>query len=83
MRIEKLVHMANDISAFFGAEPDSSLAAHGVAEHLRKFWAPSMREQIIAHNREGGGGMTELVKAAVKLLDQDTSSATSSRWHAP
>ena len=72
MHIEKLVHMANDIGAFFQAEPDHALAVHGVVDHIRKFWDPRMRRQIIAFSREGGAGMSELVKAAVKALDQQS-----------
>ena len=56
MRVERLVSMANDIGAFFNAEPDKAEAAKSIASHLRRFWDPRMRRQIVAHYREGGAG---------------------------
>jgi formate dehydrogenase subunit delta len=68
MRIERLVAMANDIGAFFNAEPDKAEAARGIASHLKKFWDPRMRRQITAHYREGGAGLDPVVVAAVGQL---------------
>jgi formate dehydrogenase subunit delta len=68
MRVERLVSMANDIGAFFNAEPDKAEAAKNVAGHLRRFWDPRMRRQIIAHYREGGAGLDDVVRSAVRLL---------------
>ena len=56
MNIDRLVAMANDISTFFAAESPPERAAEDVAQHLRRFWEPRMRRQIIAHLREHGGG---------------------------
>jgi formate dehydrogenase subunit delta len=60
--------MANDIGAFFDAEPDKGEAAKGVANHLKRFWDPRMRRQIIAHYRAGGAGLKDVPHAAVRLL---------------
>ncbi len=68
MHIEILVRMANDISAFFQAEPKREVAVHSIADHLKKFWDPRMRKQIIAHYRSGGAGMADLAREAVKEL---------------
>ena len=68
MRTERLVAMANDIGAFFNAEPDKAEAAKSVAGHLKRFWDPRMRRQIIAHYREGGAGLDDVVRSAVALL---------------
>lgn len=71
MHIENLVKMANDISAFFHSDPDPVAAVQGVVEHLRKFWDPRMRKQIVAHYRAGGEGLSELSLQAVgKLADE-------------
>lgn len=72
MNIENLVKMANDIGNFFNAEPDRSIAIHGIADHIRKFWDPRMRKAIIAHHREGGIGLSELPRAAVAELADET-----------
>ncbi|MCI0435656.1 MAG: formate dehydrogenase subunit delta [Gemmatimonadetes bacterium] len=68
MTIDTLVRMANDIGNFFGAEAEKAQAARDVATHLKKFWDPRMREQIIAHYRRGGVGLSDHVRDAVGLL---------------
>jgi formate dehydrogenase subunit delta len=68
MRIERLVAMANDISAFFAADPDPREAARSVANHLRRYWDPRMRREIVAHYGAGGEGLQDLSRAAVALL---------------
>ena len=65
--VEKLVKMANQIGDFFGAQKIG--AAAGMAEHLRKFWAPHMRESIIEHVQHGGAGLDPVAIEAIKLLD--------------
>jgi formate dehydrogenase subunit delta len=68
MRVERLVSMANDIGLFFNAESDKAEAAKNIASHLRRFWDPRMRRQIVAHYREGGAGLDDVVRSAVRLL---------------
>jgi formate dehydrogenase subunit delta len=69
--IENLIKMANDIGSFFAAEPDRQLAIHSIADHLKRFWEPRMRAAIIDHNRQGGVGLSELVRAALQELSDD------------
>jgi len=64
--------MANDIGAFFDADSDKVEAAKGVANHLRRFWDPRMRRQIVAHYRDGGDGLKDVTRAAVALLADET-----------
>ena len=47
MDAEKLVHMANRIGEFFAAWPDRGEALEGVATHLRRFWDPRMRRELL------------------------------------
>lgn len=68
MRAERLVSMANDIGAFFNADPDKAEAAKNVAGHLTRFWDPRMRREIVAYYREGGAGLDPLVRSAIGLL---------------
>lgn len=65
--VEKLVKMANQIGAFFGAQKASQSAA-GMAEHLTKFWDPRMRALIIEHVAHGGAGLDPIALEAVKKL---------------
>jgi formate dehydrogenase subunit delta len=69
MNVERLITMANDIANFFAAEPDRQVGIDGVANHLRKFWEPRMRQQIIAHVRaHGADGLSDLAFAAIEQL---------------
>lgn len=69
--IDNLVKMSNDIGAFFAAEPNHQLAVHSIADHLKRFWEPRMRGAIIEHNRQGGSGLSDLVREAVQQLADD------------
>ena len=68
MNIERLVRMANDIGNFFKAEPDHTVAVNGVAQHLKRFWDPRMRKEIVAYVDGGGAELRELVREAVLKL---------------
>jgi formate dehydrogenase subunit delta len=68
MDIGRLVAMANDIAAFFDAEPDQAVAAEGVRHHMTRFWDPRMRREIIAHADQGGAGLAPTALAAVRQL---------------
>jgi len=66
MNIEHLVTMANQIGVFFASYPDREEATTEIASHLKRFWAPRMREQLYAHIDAGGGeGLSPLVKDAI------------------
>jgi formate dehydrogenase subunit delta len=68
MDVTRLVAMANDIAAFFDSEPDKDTAAEAVRFHLRRFWDPRMRREIIAHVRAGGQGLSPTARSGVELL---------------
>lgn len=68
MHSEYLVRMANDIGNFFAAEPDKEQAARNVQAHLKRYWDPRMRAQIVAYYRAGGEGLEGIVRAAVAAL---------------
>lgn len=48
------------------ADPDNAVDV--IAQHLRRFWDPRMRKQILAHVEQGGEGMAPEAKAAVARL---------------
>jgi formate dehydrogenase subunit delta len=64
---QHLVDMVNEIAAFFAGE-DAAKAADNVANHLRRYWDPRMRRQIVAHASAGGEGLSEVAKAGVGLI---------------
>jgi formate dehydrogenase subunit delta len=67
MQIEKLVKMANQIGAFFEADPEHSAAVEGVTSHLCRFWEPRMRRQLLAWVDETGGQeLVPIVREAIQ-----------------
>ena len=71
MNIDLLIKMTNEIGEFFaGADSkDPEAAARDVANHLKRYWDPRMRVQMLKYYEErGGAGLTDLGKRAVGLL---------------
>jgi formate dehydrogenase subunit delta len=64
---KKLVYMANQIGKFFASQGQEKAVA-GIANHLTRFWDPSMRKKIIHHLGQGGEGLDPLAKEAVQML---------------
>jgi hypothetical protein len=67
MALADLVRMVNQISDNFVYEPPDR-AAIDVAGHLRSFWTPQMRAEIIAYERGGGGELSEVTRLALRHL---------------
>jgi formate dehydrogenase subunit delta len=71
MDIRNLVKMANRIGDFFGAWPDRQQGRDEIASHLRRFWDPRMRAEIIEYvETSGGDGLDEIVIEAVRQLER-------------
>lgn len=67
MQIDHLVTMANQIGDFFKFFPDQEQAKRDIAQHLSRFWAKSMRQQILAHvHAKSGDGLEPIVSEAIK-----------------
>jgi formate dehydrogenase subunit delta len=62
-----LVHDANQIARFFEAQPRRD-PAQGAAEHLRLFWAPSLRAALGRHLDRGGEGLSPIARRAASLV---------------
>lgn len=67
MSPEKMITMANQIATFFATQPDQDRAERA-ANHINDFWEPRMRLQLLAHLRNGGAGLHELIKSAQPLI---------------
>ena len=59
--------MANQIGKFFVSQGEEQ-AVPGIADHLKKFWDPRMRAQILEHLDAGGEGLDPPVRRAVEQL---------------
>ena len=74
MEVERLVKMANNIGSFFEAEPDQAKGIKGVADHLKSFWDPRMRRQILAYlDSDQGAGLNPIVLQALSKYRDDLS----------
>jgi formate dehydrogenase subunit delta len=71
--VHKLVYMANQIGKFFASQGSNDQAVAGTLDHLKKFWDPRMRAQIVKHLDAGGAGLDPQVRAAVEQLRQGAS----------
>ena len=52
---------------FFRPYPQETAIA-GVRDHIKSFWTPIMRGELIAYAEGGGGGLSPVVVAALKDL---------------
>jgi len=79
----RLVAMANQIGRFFHAQGEAAAVA-GVEDHLRSFWDPRMRREILAHAAAGGQDIDPWVRKAVeRLAVQPFSSPSEEGGYAP
>ena len=70
MSPDRLVYMANQIGKFFASQGKDT-AVDGIATHLKKFWDPRMRNELIAKVRDGhADGLDALAREAVQQLAQ-------------
>lgn len=67
MSHSRLVYMANQIGKYFSTQKHLD-PAEAIADHLVKYWDPSMRAKIVAHWRRGDGGLDPDVARAVERL---------------
>ena len=66
MHLEALVRMANQIGDFFEAMPDRNEALEGIAQHLKRFWEPRMRRELLSElDCRGDIGLHAVVAEAI------------------
>jgi formate dehydrogenase subunit delta len=69
MNIDLLIKMTNEIGEFFASASDPDQAARDVANHLRRYWEPRMRAQMLDYyEQRQGAGLTDLAKSGVAVL---------------
>ncbi len=67
MDTHHLVKMANDIANFFASEPDHQGARDGIAGHIRRFWDPRMRRELLKWvDEHAGEGLHPLALEALR-----------------
>lgn len=65
MSHDKLAYMANQIGKFFAHQKEDQAVA-SINDHIRKFWDPRMRKQILA--QLDTAPLDPLVRRAVETL---------------
>ncbi|MAU41326.1 MAG: formate dehydrogenase [Kordiimonas sp.] len=72
MDIKRLITMANQIAANIAPGKADAAATEDVASHLKRFWDPRMRRQLIAFvNEDGGTGLNPVALKALHRLQED------------
>ena len=65
MENDHLIKMANQIGSFFKSYPDQEYAAKEIASHLKRFWAPKMRETIKGISASSESMLDDIVRTAI------------------
>jgi formate dehydrogenase subunit delta len=75
MEEAKMVHLVNQIALFFQSYPHDEAVA-GVADHVKRFWPPRMRAQLLDYAAHDGAGLHALVPEAMATLTPPAESPT-------
>lgn len=67
-QLTSLIRMVNQIAANNTHIGDESEAAQMVANHLGKFWARSMKQQIIEYREHDGSELLPVANQAIQLI---------------
>ncbi len=61
--------MANQIAGFFVSQGDHAAAVAGTADHIKAFWAPVMRRELLALVDAGQAeGLSDVAREAILRL---------------
>lgn len=66
--LDHLIKMINQIAMNIAIGESDAPTAQKVADHLNRFWARPMKQQIIAYAANNGEKLSEVAKAAVLQL---------------
>ena len=79
MNIDLLIKMTNEIGEFFAGTTDAEQAARDVANHLRRYWEPRMRVQMLAYyEQRQGAGLSDIARSAVAELHEASKAGATS-----
>jgi formate dehydrogenase subunit delta len=65
--LQHLVKMANQIAENFSFHADAN---ERVADHIQRFWAPPMQQQLVQHAGQPGSDLRPEVLAALESLNK-------------
>lgn len=64
-----LVKMINQIAANCPFQGDPAAVTQATTSHIQKFWAHSMKEDIVAYLESGGEGLSPAAVEAIRALE--------------
>ena len=68
MHVDQLIRMVNQMGSFFEAMPDRGEALQDLALHLKRFWEPRMRRELLAHlDADGSGALNPMSAEAIRV----------------
>lgn len=62
--LKHLIKMANQIAEHCAIGADPEVAVEKIADHVARFWAPSMKQQLKHYLDRDGNQVNELAKTA-------------------
>ncbi len=68
MNQRHLITMANQIAVFFETMPDRTQALNDFALHIKRFWEPRMRRELLEYaEKENGADLNEIAREGIRL----------------
>ena len=72
---DKLIRMAEQISANVSIDDDNEQVGKRLAQHMQRFWDPRMRAEFLSHARAAPGALSPPLRAAAQCLQETGESA--------
>ncbi|WP_299199774.1 formate dehydrogenase subunit delta [uncultured Amphritea sp.] len=69
-QLTSLIRMANQIAANNTHIGDETAEAEMIANHLTKFWARSMKQQIAEYLNQGGDELSPIARKAIGIMSR-------------
>ena len=75
--IDKLIRMAEQISANISIDEDSRHKGEKLAMHMKKFWDPRIRQSFLeyARSEQGASALSPVLAAAAEHLQAENAGA--------
>lgn len=68
--LQRLIDMANQIATNLALQGCEEEAVEKIATHIKRFWARSMKEQVIAYSKQMDNDLLPLTQKAINHLAQ-------------
>ncbi len=68
--LQHLIKMANQISDNLSHNDNAEVAATRIADHMTRFWAPSMKAKIVSYAEEDGEELNEATRLAIQQIGE-------------